>query len=53
MDEPTAALGVSETRQVLDIIHELRERGKAVILISHDLEVVFNIFGQNTSITSG
>lgn len=43
MDEPTAALGVRETEQVLAIIDELRGRGKAVVLISHDLEVVFRI----------
>jgi ABC-type sugar transport system ATPase subunit len=43
MDEPTAALGVRETAQVLEIIAELRARGKAVIVISHDLEVVFEV----------
>ena len=43
MDEPTAALGVRETNQVLEIINQLRDRGKSIILISHDLEVVFNI----------
>jgi ABC-type sugar transport system ATPase subunit len=43
MDEPTAALGVRETAQVLDMIDELRARGKAVILVSHDLEFVFTI----------
>ena len=43
MDEPTAALGVRETEQVLTIIDELRARGKTVVLISHDLEVVFHI----------
>ena len=43
MDEPTAALGVRETEQVLGIIDELRTRGKTVVLISHDLEVVFHI----------
>ena len=43
MDEPTAALGVRETSQVLEIINQLRDRGKSIILISHDLEVVFNI----------
>jgi ABC-type sugar transport system ATPase subunit len=43
MDEPTAALGVRETAQVLDMIDELRARGKAVILVSHDLEFVFSV----------
>jgi ABC-type sugar transport system ATPase subunit len=43
MDEPTAALGVRETQHVLEIIGELRSRGKAVILVSHDLEMVFDV----------
>jgi ABC-type sugar transport system ATPase subunit len=43
MDEPTAALGYRETRQVIDIIRGLRQDGKAVILISHDLETVFEV----------
>jgi ABC-type sugar transport system ATPase subunit len=43
MDEPTAALGVRETAQVLEVIEELRTRGKAVVLVSHDLEFVFTI----------
>ena len=41
LDEPTAALGVRETAQVGTIIDQLRERNKAVILVSHDLEFVF------------
>ena len=43
MDEPTAALGVKETRQVLDLIRRVRERGLAVILISHDMPHVFEL----------
>lgn len=43
MDEPTAALGVRETRHVEGIISELRARGRAVVLISHDLELVFRM----------
>ena len=43
MDEPTAAVGVRETEQVLGIIDQLRACGKAVVLISHDLEVVFRV----------
>jgi ABC-type sugar transport system ATPase subunit len=43
MDEPTAALGYRETRQVIEIIGRLAQQGKAVILISHDLEMVFQI----------
>ena len=43
MDEPTAALGVKETRQVLDLIQRVRERGLPVILISHDMPHVFEL----------
>jgi fructose transport system ATP-binding protein len=43
MDEPTAALGVKETRQVLDLILEVRDRGLPVILISHDMPHVFEV----------
>ncbi|GAB2915150.1 ATP-binding cassette domain-containing protein [Streptomyces mayteni] len=37
LDEPTAALGVEQTAQVLDLIERLRERGLGVILISHNM----------------
>ena len=43
MDEPTAALGVKETRQVLDLIKRVRDRGLPVILISHDMPNVFEL----------
>ena len=43
LDEPTAALGVRETRQVLKLIRDLRDTGKAVILISHDMPNVFEL----------
>jgi D-xylose transport system ATP-binding protein len=43
LDEPTAALGVAQTAQVLDLIRRLRERGLGVILISHNLENVFSV----------
>jgi fructose transport system ATP-binding protein len=43
MDEPTAALGVRETRQVLDLIQRVRERGLPVIMISHDMPHVFEL----------
>jgi fructose transport system ATP-binding protein len=43
MDEPTAALGVKETRQVLELILRVRERGLPVILISHDMPNVFEL----------
>jgi ABC-type sugar transport system ATPase subunit len=43
MDEPTAALGVSQTAQVLELIKTLGERGIAVIVISHNLNDVFTV----------
>ncbi len=43
LDEPTAALGVPQTRQVLDLIRRLRERNLAVVLISHNLADVFAV----------
>ncbi|HSK47302.1 MAG TPA: sugar ABC transporter ATP-binding protein, partial [Coriobacteriia bacterium] len=43
LDEPTAALGVSQTEQVLNLIGTLRERGLAVVVISHNLENVFAV----------
>jgi fructose transport system ATP-binding protein len=43
MDEPTAALGVKETAQVLDLIRRVRDRGLPVIIISHDMPHVFEL----------
>ena len=43
LDEPTAALGVSQTEQVLLLIKTLRERGLGVVVISHNLENVFEV----------
>ncbi len=43
MDEPTAALGVKESGMVLDLIRRVRDRGLAVVLISHDMPHVFEI----------
>jgi ABC-type sugar transport system ATPase subunit len=43
MDEPTAALGVNQTRQVLDLVKRLRDRGLAVMVISHNLNDVFEV----------
>jgi ABC-type sugar transport system ATPase subunit len=43
MDEPTAALGVSQTELVLDLIGRLRDRGHGVIVISHNLSDVFRV----------
>ncbi len=43
LDEPTAALGVKQTRNVLDLVRTLADRGAAVILISHDIDTVFEV----------
>jgi D-xylose transport system ATP-binding protein len=43
LDEPTAALGVIQTRQILELIHRLRERGLGVVVISHNLANVFQV----------
>jgi fructose transport system ATP-binding protein len=43
LDEPTAALGVKESGQVLQLIRDLRERGMPVILISHNMPHVFEV----------
>lgn len=43
LDEPTAALGVVQTAQILQLIQRLRERGLGVILISHNLANVFEV----------
>jgi D-xylose transport system ATP-binding protein len=43
LDEPTAALGVAQTAQVLSLIRRLRERGLGVVVISHNLADVFEV----------
>jgi D-xylose transport system permease protein len=43
LDEPTAALGVAQTRQVLDLVRRLADQGLAVIMISHNLNDVFAV----------
>ena len=43
MDEPTAALGVVQTKMVLDLIKRLRDRGLAVMVISHNLNDIFEV----------
>ena len=43
LDEPTAALGVVQTRMVLDLIRRLRDGGLAVLVISHNLNDVFQV----------
>jgi simple sugar transport system ATP-binding protein len=43
MDEPTAALGVVQTRNVLDLIRRVRDQGLSVVLISHNMPEVFEV----------
>jgi D-xylose transport system ATP-binding protein len=43
LDEPTAALGVAQTAQVLNLIRRLRDRGLGVVVISHNLEDIFEV----------
>lgn len=43
LDEPTAALGVAQTRQVLDVVKRLRDTNHAVVYISHNLRDVFEV----------
>jgi ribose transport system ATP-binding protein len=43
LDEPTAALGVRETARATELIRGLRERGKTVVCVSHDMNFVFEL----------
>ncbi|MFO1104788.1 MAG: ATP-binding cassette domain-containing protein [Amaricoccus sp.] len=43
LDEPTAALGVKESRKVLELIQDVRNRGQSIVLISHNMPHVFEI----------
>ena len=43
MDEPTAALGVPEQREVVDLIHRLKDQGVGIIFISHNLNDIFAV----------
>jgi D-xylose transport system ATP-binding protein len=53
LDEPTAALGVAQTRQVLDLVGRLAEQGYAVVLISHNLHDIFEIADRITVLRLG
>ena len=43
LDEPTAALGVKESRRVLELIQDVRSRGISIVLISHNMPHVFEV----------
>ena len=53
LDEPTAALGVAQTRQVLDLVKRLAEQGLAVVLVSHNLVDVFEVATRITVLRLG
>jgi D-xylose transport system ATP-binding protein len=53
LDEPTAALGVAQTRQVLDLVKRLGQQGLAVVLISHNLHDIFEVADKITVLRLG
>jgi D-xylose transport system ATP-binding protein len=53
LDEPTAALGVAQTQQVLDLVKRLAEQGLAVVLISHNLHDIFAVADRITVLRLG
>jgi len=53
LDEPTAALGVAQTRQVLDLVKRLGDQGLAVVLVSHNLNDVFEVADRITVLRLG
>jgi ribose transport system ATP-binding protein len=53
MDEPTAALGVKETAQVLDLIRRLKADGKTIILVSHNMADVVAVASRVAILKSG
>ena len=53
MDEPTAALGPAETKQVTELIKQLREEGLGIFMISHDIHDVFDLADRITIMLQG
>jgi D-xylose transport system ATP-binding protein len=53
LDEPTAALGVAQTRQVLELVKRLGAQGLAVVLISHNLHDIFEVADRITVLRLG
>jgi D-xylose transport system ATP-binding protein len=53
LDEPTAALGVAQTRQVLDLVKRLAEQGLGVVIISHNLHDIFEVADNITVLRLG
>ena len=53
LDEPTAALGVAQTRQVLELVKRLADQGLAVVIVSHNLVDVFEVANRITVLRLG
>ncbi len=53
LDEPTAALGVAQTRQVLELVKRLAQQGLAVVLVSHNLHDIFEVATRITVLRLG
>jgi D-xylose transport system ATP-binding protein len=53
LDEPTAALGVAQTRQVLDLVRRLADHGLGVVFISHNMTDVFEVADRITALYLG
>ncbi|MEA2001684.1 MAG: ATP-binding cassette domain-containing protein [Actinomycetota bacterium] len=53
LDEPTAALGVAQTRQVLDLVRRMADQGLAVVIISHNLHDIFEVADRITVLRLG
>jgi ABC-type sugar transport system ATPase subunit len=53
MDEPTAALGVAQTREVLELVRNLKRSGHTVVYISHIMEDVFQVADRMVVLKNG
>jgi len=53
LDEPTAALGVAQTRQVLDLVKRLADQGLAVVIVTHNMHDVFEVANRITVLRLG
>jgi ABC-type sugar transport system ATPase subunit len=53
LDEPTAALGVAQTHEVLELVKRLRDEGQGVVIISHNLADVFEVADRITVLRLG
>jgi D-xylose transport system ATP-binding protein len=53
LDEPTAALGVAQTRQVLDLVRRLGDQGLAVVIVTHNMHDVFEVANKITVLRLG